>query len=234
MRAWAALPYAPVICSLSPYVTAKGPTWCSGEHQNEGPSLSSETRDEKAKDESRGIGKKKCGWGGEVWLGRSGKDCSSRRAANGAYAATEGRTFRNFVPSSICRAYTHHHHRLRDVMVFLRLSTPSLSCLRLVTKPSLFFSHCSIYTGSPASRSPMRFGVAILRLHNRAFCSKASPVPNVLPLETATDEERVPGYKSEHYYPANPGDILKSKYQLDVKIGWGTSSTVWLAHEIRR
>lgn len=47
------------------------------------------------------------------------------------------------------------------------------------------------------------------------------------------DEEKLPGYKSEHYYPANPGDNLDDTYQLEVKLGYGTTSTVWLAKDIR-
>ncbi|KAJ0162150.1 Serine/threonine-protein kinase SRPK [Colletotrichum tanaceti] len=52
--------------------------------------------------------------------------------------------------------------------------------------------------------------------------------------EILVDEERVPGYNSAHYYPANPGDVLENRYQLHAKIGWGSSSTVWLAQDIRR
>ncbi|QPH17757.1 hypothetical protein C2857_002645 [Epichloe festucae Fl1] len=60
------------------------------------------------------------------------------------------------------------------------------------------------------------------------------PAYEELPQEIPVDEEKVPGYNSKYSYPANPGDILENRYQLDVKVGWGSSSTVWLAHDIRR
>jgi len=56
----------------------------------------------------------------------------------------------------------------------------------------------------------------------------------MLPAEAVVDEERIPGYISEHYYPANPGDVLEGRYRLVTKIGWGSSSTVWLAFDTRR
>ncbi|KAH8765114.1 putative serine/threonine-protein kinase, partial [Hyaloscypha sp. PMI_1271] len=47
-------------------------------------------------------------------------------------------------------------------------------------------------------------------------------------------EENVPGYRPEYFYPANPGDVLSGRYELKAKIGWGSSSTVWLARDTRR
>lgn len=55
-----------------------------------------------------------------------------------------------------------------------------------------------------------------------------------IPQHEAVDEEICPGYSPNHFYSANPGDILASHYQLLVKIGWGTRSTVWLARDITR
>ncbi|KAJ3538815.1 hypothetical protein NM208_g5740 [Fusarium decemcellulare] len=71
-------------------------------------------------------------------------------------------------------------------------------------------------------------------LKRQPFSSQAYPAPEPLPHDTLVDEERVPGYNSKHYYPANPGDVLENRYQLDAKLGWGSSSTVWLAHDIRK
>ncbi|KJZ78142.1 hypothetical protein HIM_02180 [Hirsutella minnesotensis 3608] len=64
--------------------------------------------------------------------------------------------------------------------------------------------------------------------------SQVPSAPELLPLEYPVDEESVPGYKPELYYPANPGDTLENMYRLEAKIGWGSSSTVWLARDIRR
>ncbi|EFY85433.1 protein kinase-like protein [Metarhizium acridum CQMa 102] len=45
-----------------------------------------------------------------------------------------------------------------------------------------------------------------------------SPSPALLPVDVAVDEEKVPSYRPEHYYPANPGDLLAARYRLLVKV----------------
>lgn len=61
-------------------------------------------------------------------------------------------------------------------------------------------------------------------------CDSLVPIPH----HELVDEEICPGYNSNCFYPANPGEILANQYQLLVKIGWGTRSTVWLARDITR
>ncbi|KAI0542646.1 putative serine/threonine-protein kinase [Xylaria digitata] len=62
----------------------------------------------------------------------------------------------------------------------------------------------------------------------RSFLLLSSALePELVPLDVLVDEERVPGYKPEHFYPANPGDVLHGRYELKAKIGWG-SSTNWI------
>lgn len=55
-----------------------------------------------------------------------------------------------------------------------------------------------------------------------------------IPSHAVVDEERCPNYTPQDYYTAKPGETLAGNYQLLAKIGWGTSSTVWLARDIRR
>lgn len=45
------------------------------------------------------------------------------------------------------------------------------------------------------------------------------------------EEERFEEFKKGKYCPINIGDILASKYQVVGKLGFGTTSTVWLARE---
>ncbi|CBF89377.1 uncharacterized protein ANIA_10082 [Aspergillus nidulans FGSC A4] len=69
-------------------------------------------------------------------------------------------------------------------------------------------------------------------LHSKPFqfpSQFASPVPQ----HEVIDEEACPGYNPKHVYPAKPGEILANHYQLLVKIGWGTRSTVWLAKDLK-
>ncbi|OAX77179.1 CMGC/SRPK protein kinase, partial [Emergomyces africanus] len=53
-----------------------------------------------------------------------------------------------------------------------------------------------------------------------------------LPRETPLEEETLPYYKSEHYYPVNIGDVYESRYQVTAKIGYGSYSTSWLCWDL--
>ncbi|OGM45108.1 protein kinase domain protein [Aspergillus bombycis] len=77
------------------------------------------------------------------------------------------------------------------------------------------------------------------RLLTRSLSSlrrKPFPTPNpgpLLPLNEPVDEERCPWYSSANFYPAKPGEVLADRYQILVKVGWGTTSTVWFARDMR-
>lgn len=47
------------------------------------------------------------------------------------------------------------------------------------------------------------------------------------------EEERLPFYKREDYYPMRIGHVLQSRYQVVAKLGYGTGSTVWLSRDLR-
>lgn len=47
------------------------------------------------------------------------------------------------------------------------------------------------------------------------------------------EEERFEEFNAGHYYPVNIGDIFASKYQVIGKLGFGATSTVWLARDLR-
>ncbi|PIG79102.1 protein kinase domain protein [Aspergillus arachidicola] len=59
-----------------------------------------------------------------------------------------------------------------------------------------------------------------------------SPGPP-LPPGILIDEEISPVYNSKYFYPAKPGEVLANRYQTLVKVGWGVSSTVWLARDLQ-
>ncbi|EEQ87765.1 serine/threonine protein kinase [Blastomyces dermatitidis ER-3] len=46
------------------------------------------------------------------------------------------------------------------------------------------------------------------------------------------DEERFEDFKKGRYYPVNIGDVFSSKYQVIGKLGFGMTSTVWLARDL--
>ena len=45
------------------------------------------------------------------------------------------------------------------------------------------------------------------------------------------EEERFEGFKKGHDYPLNIGDVLRQNYQIIGKLGFGVTSTVWLARD---
>jgi serine/threonine-protein kinase SRPK3 len=46
------------------------------------------------------------------------------------------------------------------------------------------------------------------------------------------EEETLPGYVASRYYPTRIGEIFKQRYQVVGKLGFGASSTVWLARDM--
>ncbi|KKK13213.1 hypothetical protein ARAM_000564 [Aspergillus rambellii] len=46
------------------------------------------------------------------------------------------------------------------------------------------------------------------------------------------EEETLPNYQPEKYYPVNQGEVLNDRYQTIAKIGYGVTSTVWLAKDL--
>lgn len=49
------------------------------------------------------------------------------------------------------------------------------------------------------------------------------------------EEEQFDELKTGVYYPVNIGDVYHDKYQVPGKlhVGFGTTSTVWLAHDLQ-
>jgi serine/threonine protein kinase len=56
----------------------------------------------------------------------------------------------------------------------------------------------------------------------------------ILPADVQIEEERIPGYDPKRFLPVNPGDLLGDRYKILAKLGWGTTSTVWLAQDTQR
>ncbi|KAB8670388.1 hypothetical protein FH972_026301 [Carpinus fangiana] len=46
------------------------------------------------------------------------------------------------------------------------------------------------------------------------------------------EEERAPFYDPKYFYPVRLYETFNGKYQVAAKLGWGTSSTVWLARDL--
>jgi hypothetical protein len=55
---------------------------------------------------------------------------------------------------------------------------------------------------------------------------------DIFPPHAVVEEEQFPEFKAGIYYPVNIGDVYASKYQILGKLGFGTTSTVWLARNL--
>jgi len=53
-----------------------------------------------------------------------------------------------------------------------------------------------------------------------------------LPASEKIEEETIPGYVATRYYPVRIGQIFRNRYQVVGKLGYGITSTVWLARDI--
>ncbi|EEQ28042.1 putative non-specific serine/threonine protein kinase [Microsporum canis] len=63
----------------------------------------------------------------------------------------------------------------------------------------------------------------------RNFSDRNHPV---VTSDRALEEERLPFYEHEQYYPAHIGDVFNSRYQIVGKLGYGAYSTVWLCRDL--
>ncbi|PLB43275.1 kinase domain protein [Aspergillus steynii IBT 23096] len=63
----------------------------------------------------------------------------------------------------------------------------------------------------------------------RAFSSPYTTLPLNIPVE----EETLPHYRPEEYYPVNIGDVYQARYQITGKLGYGAYSTSWLCRDLQ-
>ncbi|KAK2871640.1 hypothetical protein FQN49_002976 [Arthroderma sp. PD_2] len=47
------------------------------------------------------------------------------------------------------------------------------------------------------------------------------------------EEEELPDYKADRFYPVRLGDVFDDRYQVIAKLGFGSSSTIWLARDLK-
>ncbi|EMF11482.1 kinase-like protein [Sphaerulina musiva SO2202] len=53
-----------------------------------------------------------------------------------------------------------------------------------------------------------------------------------IPANEKIEEETIPGYLAARYYPVRVGEIFQDRYQVVGKLGFGITSTVWLARDM--
>lgn len=47
------------------------------------------------------------------------------------------------------------------------------------------------------------------------------------------EEEELPDYQADRFYPVQLGEVFHSRYQAIAKLGFGSSSTIWLARDLK-
>ncbi|RSL67614.1 hypothetical protein CEP53_002903 [Fusarium sp. AF-6] len=71
-----------------------------------------------------------------------------------------------------------------------------------------------------------------------ALCRKPWPKSSILAPRLDTfvpiEEEKTPNYDPKRFYPVHLGQVLNGRYQIATKLGYGASSTVWLARDLNR
>lgn len=71
---------------------------------------------------------------------------------------------------------------------------------------------------------------SLVTLPPREFPSSGFKVINS---SEKVEEEQLPFYNRDDYYPMRIGEVVKDFYQVVAKLGYGTSSTVWLCRDLR-
>lgn len=82
--------------------------------------------------------------------------------------------------------------------------------------------------------------LSLLRSLERILHRKPSPPREfstvrfpLISSEYLVEEETLPFYEHEQYYPVRIGELFSSKYQVVGKLGYGAYSTVWLCRDLR-
>lgn len=55
----------------------------------------------------------------------------------------------------------------------------------------------------------------------------------IINLDQSVEEEELPDYRADRFFPVQLGEVLHERYQIIAKLGFGTSSTTWLARDLQ-
>jgi len=78
--------------------------------------------------------------------------------------------------------------------------------------------------------APQKHSNPVMLLPLREFPSSGF---EIIDPSQIVEEERLPFYDHNDYYPMRIGEVIENRYQVVAKLGYGTSSTVWLCHDLR-
>ncbi|RSM07405.1 hypothetical protein CEP52_005268 [Fusarium oligoseptatum] len=55
---------------------------------------------------------------------------------------------------------------------------------------------------------------------------------DVIDKDQPIEEESMPEYNADHFYPVRLGEVFNDRFQTVAKLGYGSSSTIWLARDL--
>lgn len=108
------------------------------------------------------------------------------------------------------------HFRSRQLPLRSRLS--SLGARIILTRPSQPHRRTRLFSTTADCTSVRHFAA-------RSF--------QELPAEAKIEEELIPGYRQEDFYPVELGEVFNARYQVVAKLGCGIGSTAWLCRDLR-
>lgn len=109
----------------------------------------------------------------------------------------------------------------------MRLLFPYIRAIRHLTLPLQRPSYPELSSLRPLQR---RTAASIQMSQPRVFPTSGF---DILDPSEKFEEETLPDYLKERYYPVHIGEIFNSRYQVITKLGFGSSSTVWLCRDLR-
>ena len=57
--------------------------------------------------------------------------------------------------------------------------------------------------------------------------------PDTISAFKLIEEETLPKYNPNAFYPARFDEVLNDRYQIEAKLGYGITATVWLARDLQ-
>lgn len=100
--------------------------------------------------------------------------------------------------------------------------------LRAIRKIESYpFHYRAASTWSPIRGLLRRFG-------NQPEASLSLPTTgfDLIDKDTRIEEEELPNYVADRFYPMRLGQVFQEQYQIIAKLGFGSSSTIWLARDL--
>ncbi|KAB5583084.1 hypothetical protein GE09DRAFT_289850 [Coniochaeta sp. 2T2.1] len=83
------------------------------------------------------------------------------------------------------------------------------------------------------SRCILRLNTPFMALRHQPW-PPATAVADRLDPAQIFEEEKTPYYSPDRFYAMRLGQTLNQRYQIVTKLGYGSSSTVWLAKDLHR